>query len=122
MVAGSYNPQAASRLRARESKRADKAALWYEGVTGESVAIGRRLARIFSELGLKAEHEKDVRAGSHTVRTDVLVHRGAKSSPPKVLIELKAFSTQSTMPASIRDAVRGTLRKYAQLAGFLDRQ
>jgi hypothetical protein len=122
VVAGSYDPAAASRLRARESKRADDASAWYETVTNQPVPLGRRLSHIFTSLGYPATHEATITAGSHTCRTDVLVERHTAGLPPKVLVELKAFSTNSTMPAAIRDAVRGTLRKYAQLAGFLERQ
>ena len=117
VVEGSYDPAAASRLRARESKRADDAATWYETVTDQPVLLGRRMARIFSNVGLPAKHEASVTAKNHTARTDILVQRVGGGSPAKVLLELKAFSTKNTMPAAIRDAVRGTLRKYAQLGG-----
>jgi hypothetical protein len=122
VVSGSYDPAAASRLRARASKRADDAAAWYETITNQPVPLGRRLALIFENLGLPSTHEATVVARNHTCRTDVLVQRDANGLPPKVLVEVKAFSTQNTMPAAICDAVRGTLRKYAQLAGFLERQ
>ena len=53
------------------------------------------------------------------VRSDVVVER-PESQQSQVLIELKAYSTENTRPSSIRDAIRGTLRKYAQFGGFIE--
>jgi hypothetical protein len=122
VVSGAWGSQPWSRMRARDSKRAAEAATWYEGVTGQSVALGRRIARSFREMGYTSRHEETINAGNTSVRTDVYVERPAGVLPPKVLLELKVFSTQNTMPATIRDQIRGTLRKYANFAGFLDPQ
>ena len=44
------------------------------------------------------------------------------SSQSTCIVELKAFSTEGTRPSTIKDAVRTTLRRHAQFAGFLARQ
>jgi hypothetical protein len=122
VVNGSWDPGAVRRLRARESERATVAAEWYEGVTTQPVALARRIARVLRQLGLVAQPEYEVTANGATVRADIRVVRPAGSGVSNVLVEMKAYSTANTMPSTIRDAVRGTLRKYAQFAGFLGRQ
>jgi hypothetical protein len=44
------------------------------------------------------------------------------SQQSKLIVELKAFSTDGTRPSSIKDSVRVTLKRHAQFAGFLARQ
>ncbi|WP_231556321.1 hypothetical protein, partial [Cryobacterium sp. MLB-32] len=84
-----------------------------------SVALGERIARVFSLLGFESKHEGQLRSPHRNVRADIVVNReGAQQSI--VCLELKAFSTDGTRPSSIRDAIRGTLRKYAQFAGFIE--
>lgn len=126
VVDGMFDFTQVSRMRARDSKRARDAADWYGTVTDQPTALGKRIARCLNELGLSAKHEVTISAGSATCRADILVRRRpelvkATGAAPNVLVELKAYSTANTMPAAIRDAVRGTLRKYAQFASFLDR-
>jgi hypothetical protein len=55
------------------------------------------------------------------VRADVISER-QDGHQKKVLIELKLFSPQKTNPSGIRDEIRKTLKKYAQLAGYIQRQ
>lgn len=119
LVNETWDPRTFSPMRERESKRASEAREWYETVTGQSVQIGRRLAFAFSQLGLEASHEGRISSTYRNVRTDILVKR-PEAQQSQVCVELKAFSTEGTRPSSIRDAVRGTLRKYAQFAGFIE--
>lgn len=111
-----YNP-----IRERESKRAEEARDWYSTVTTTPVLIGKRIAKIFSECGVHAVHEKEITSQFSTVRSDVYVSR-PDAAKDKVIIELKAYSAENTMPSTIKDAIKVTLRRHAQLAGFLQRQ
>lgn len=127
VVDGTFDFASVSRMRARESKRASAASDWYSTVTDQPTALGKRIARCLRELQLEAQHEVTINAGAATCRADILVRRRPEilketSAAPNVLVELKAYSTANTMPATIRDAVKGTLRKYAQFASFLERQ
>lgn len=119
IVAENWDPSVYSPMRERASKRAEEAREWYEGVTTQPVQLGKRLARIFREAGYEAEHEGRLMSPHRNVRADVLVRR-PEAQQNLVCLELKAFSTEGTRPSSIRDAVRGTLRKYAQFAGFIE--
>ena len=56
-----------------------------------------------------------------TVRADIYAER-EESEKPKVIIELKVYSPENTMPSSIKDAIKVTLKRHAQFAGFLQRQ
>jgi hypothetical protein len=116
-----WSPDSYSPLRERESERAERARDWWGTVTSEPTKIARRLAFCLRQLGLDAQHEKEIRTPQGSVRADVLVIRLA-GKQRKVIIELKAFSADNTMPSSIRDAIRVTLKRHAQLAGFLPRQ
>ncbi|MEU7902172.1 hypothetical protein [Actinoplanes sp. NPDC049118] len=119
LISESWDPRNYSPLKERESKRAALAREWYAGVTTNPVGLGKRLSLILSALGWSSTHEGRINSKYRNVRTDVLVER-PESQQSKVLVELKAFSTDGTRPSSIRDAVRGTLRKYAQFAGFIE--
>lgn len=121
ILAGQWNPDAYSPLRERESKRADAARAWYETVTTNPVGIGRRLARVLTTLGINAAHEQTVESPHGRVRADVLVTRPAVQ-PENVLVELKAYSAENTMPSTICGAVQTTLKRHAHFAGFLQRQ
>lgn len=121
LVSGQWNAQAYSPLRERESKRASAAREWYETVTTDSVALGRRISKVLRELGLDARHEKTEESPHGQVRADVLILREA-IQPKNVIVELKAYSAENTMPSTICSAVQTTLRRHAQFAGFLQRQ
>ena len=120
IVTGDWNPETFSPLKERESKRADEALGWYRGANSNPTFLGQRIALTLRQLGCQAEHEVTMTSQYGTIRPDVLVTSAVR--PTKRCIELKAFSPENTMPSSIRDAVRSTLRKYAQFAGFLARQ
>lgn len=117
-----WDSTAYGRMRERvTSKRADEATEWYLTVTTSPTALGKRIARVFRELGIEAAHERDVVSVHSTVRADVLVER-VNSQQDSVIVELKAYSPANTMPSSIKDAIRTTLKRHAQFGGFLGRQ
>lgn len=111
-----YNP-----VRERESKRATEAEKWYKSVTTKSVQIGRRIASALRQCNIDASYEKTITSAYGTVRADVYATR-KDSEKPKVIIELKVFAPENTMPSSIKDAIKTTLKRHAQFAGFLKRQ
>lgn len=105
-------------MRERESKRAEEARDWYKQVTREPTDIHRSIAKALTLLGVKSSHEAKIKTGNGSIRADVLAERDG-GSRSEVLIELKAFAPENTMPSTITDAVRSTLRKLAVLAGFI---
>lgn len=111
-----YNP-----VRERESQRSQDAAVWYSSVTNKPTLIGRRIASAIKQCGAEAEYEKTLVSPYGSVRADIYMTR-ENSLKPKVIIELKAFSSENTMPSSIKDAIKTTLKRHAQFAGFLQRQ
>jgi hypothetical protein len=121
IVSGNWDPSAYATLRERESKRADEAKDWYEGITRQPTKLGRRIARILRELGLDAEYEKDIESKHSKVRADIFVNRPSMQKS-KVIVEIKSYNTENTRPSSIRDAIRTTLKRHAQFAGFLEVQ
>lgn len=118
---GTWDATAYQPLRERESARADTARAWYETVTSKPTALGKRLSKIFIALGLTASYEASITSAHATVRADVLVLRNA-TTPQNAIVEMKAFSPSNTMPSSICEQVKITLRRHAQFAGFLSRQ
>lgn len=111
-----YNP-----VRERQSSRATVAADWYTTVTDKPVPLGKRLCYVLNKCGLSAQYEYPIETEFSKVRVDVFCKR-ANIDDKELLIELKVFSSECTMPSSIKDAIKTTIRKYAQLAGFLNRQ
>jgi galactitol-specific phosphotransferase system IIB component len=105
----------------RDSQRADDAKVWYESITNQPTQLGRRIAKVLSTLGLDANHEVTLKSEYSTVRADVFVHVTAPETKKRI-IELKVFASENTMPSSIKDQIKITLRKHAQFAGFLGRQ
>ena len=106
-----------SPLKERASKRSEEAKEWYRTVTRDPTKIGRRLAHILSQLGLNAVHEKNLLSAHSKVRADVFIED--KDNENDFIIEIKAYSPENTRPSSIRDAVRETMKRHAQFAGFL---
>ncbi|MBN6150468.1 hypothetical protein JR065_08950 [Xanthomonas sp. AmX2] len=115
-----WNPDGYAPLRERESQRATRAKDWYETVTSSPTKLGQRIARALRDISVQAQHERMVESPHSRVRADVFVTR--QPTPPNVIVELKAFSSANTMPSTISDAIKTTLRRHAQLAGFLPRQ
>ena len=106
-------------LERKESARAKNAADWYAiGENRPPVLIGRRLAAIFHACGLPARHEVDITSSVGKVRADVLVER-KNTMPKNAIIELKVFAPETTMPSTIAEQVRVTMRRHAQLLGLL---
>lgn len=122
VVGESWDPSAYGRMREREtSKRADEAKDWYLTVTTKPTALGKRIAQVFRELGYEAAHEQEVASEHSRVRADVFIQR-PNSQQDSVIVELKAYAPANTMPSSIKDAIRTTLKRHAQFGGFLGRQ
>jgi hypothetical protein len=121
ILQGNWDPARYAPLRERPSARASSARAWYEGATTEPVKIGRRIAKVLNEIGITAEYEKDLDSPNGTIRADVFsIREDVRQN--QIITELKAYSPDNTMPSTIRDAVRTTLRRHAQFAGFLSRQ
>lgn len=110
-----YNP-----VRERESKRAQEARKWYLTVTNEPTKLGKRLAVILNMLGLDAQYEKDITSKYGSLRADVFI-KSCKKVKKKQILELKVFAPENTMPSTIKEAIKVTLRRHAQFAGFIQR-
>ncbi|MCP1182939.1 ATP-binding protein [Paenibacillus sp. 1781tsa1] len=111
-----FNP-----VRDRESQRSIAAREWYQDIPEKSVALGKRISEILRLCDLEASYEKNINTEYSSVRADVYVKKeGAQKN--KLIIEMKVFSSENTKPSSIKDAIKVTLRRHAQLAGFLQRQ
>lgn len=108
-----YNP-----VRERESTRSQEAEEWYKSVTNSPSKIGKRLAKIITELGIPATHEVDISSSFSTVRADVFIDKSEKIKR-KQIIELKVFAAENTMPSTIKEQIKVTLRRHALLAGFM---
>lgn len=121
IIQNSWNPETYSPMRERESERAEKALKWYEEMNSSPTKIGKRIAKTLTMSGLQARYEHDVSSVHSAVRADVFVE-SSPTLPQKTIIELKAFSPTNTMPSTIRNQIRETLRRHAQFAGFLARQ
>lgn len=121
VISDSWETYNFSPLRERESQRATDARIWYASVTENPVGLSKRIARILNECGLSATYEQEIKTEFSTVKADVFVKKqGVQKN--KLIIELKAYSSENTKPSSIKDAIKVTLRRHAQLAGFLQRQ
>lgn len=121
IVSGNWSPESYAPLRERDSKRAEAAREWYSSVTSKPTQIGRRIAKCLTALGINAAHEQPITSVHGKVRADVLVDR-TPLTPANVIVEMKAFSPENTMPSTIAAAVQVTLKRHAQLAGFIQRQ
>ncbi|GMN13476.1 hypothetical protein [Altererythrobacter sp. MTPC7] len=119
IVAGNWGSVKYAPLKERTSKRATEAKDWYQTVTRDPTKIGRRLAHTLNKLGLQAQHEKSIVSPHSKVRADVFIEDSVDNSD--FIVEIKAYSTENTRPSSIRDAVRETMKRHAQLAGFMPR-
>ena len=121
IVSGGWAEYDYNSVRARESDRSDSAAKWYETVTSQPTKIGKRIAAILVSLGEDASYEKEIETKYSRVKADVFVGNSPKN-PKKEIVELKVYSSASTMPSTIKEQIKVTLRRHAQLAGFLQRQ
>lgn len=121
IVMGKWSSDAYSPLRERVSKRATEARNWYETVTQSPTKIGKRVAMCFKKLGIDAAYEESIESRFGKIRADVLIRR-ARLRPQNIIVELKAFSPENTMPSTICTQIQTTFRRHAQFAGFLQRQ
>lgn len=83
--------------------------------------MGKRIAKILRSCKLNAVYEKEIRTVHSVVRADVYIETD-NTVKPKKIVELKAYSAENTMPSTIKEQIKVTLRRHAQLAGFLSRQ
>ncbi len=121
VLSGRLDERKFGTLFARESKRAEEARRWYQSVTTRPTRVGKRLAHCLTAMGHLSTSEQEVKTEHSHVIADVLSERTGHHQS-KVITELKVFSPQNITPSEIRDEIRATLRKYAQLAGYLRRQ
>lgn len=115
----SWNPDSFTALRIFDSNRSKNAKEWYESVTIEPTKLGKRIAKIFRELGMNARHEVSIASPTSQLRADVFIDRPVHPKS-KVILELKAYNTKNTNPSGIRSAIRTTFKRHARFAGFLE--
>lgn len=119
IVSGVWNPDTYSPLRERpDSKRAEDAREWYLENTTNPTKLGRRLAYILRQCGYDSDYEQDIESPYGKVRADVFIS-DRDTLPENVIVELKAFSAENTMPSTICEQVRITMRRHAELLGML---
>ncbi|MEX2543723.1 MAG: hypothetical protein WD316_01225 [Phycisphaeraceae bacterium] len=106
-------------MRERESARAKGAHEWYHQVNTTPTKLGNRIAYVLRKLDHHAQHEVTLKSRHSSVRADVHMRRDIL--PPQVIVEIKAFSAENTMPSTVRDAIKTTLRRHAQFGGYLGR-
>lgn len=121
IVSGTWNPANYSPMRERESLRADSARVWYHTVNQSPAKLGKRIAKCLTALDLPSAHERDIASPHSKVRADILIDR-TPITPSQVVVEMKAYSAENTMPSTIASAILTTLRRHAQLAGFISKQ
>jgi adenylate kinase family enzyme len=121
ILSGNWDKYDYSPVKERESKRAEAAKNWYSSVTNQPTKIGRRLSLVLKTLGYDAIYEKEIDSKYSRVKADVFIEASA-INPKKQILELKVFSSENTMPSSIKEQIKITLRRHAQFAGFIGRQ
>jgi len=121
VVSGSWANYEYNPVRERESKRSEDAKDWYQTVTDKPTQLGKRISKILNTLTLDSSYEETLTSEYGSVRADVFVKRPGFDKN-KIIIELKAFSSENTMPSTIKEQIKVTLRRHAQFAGFLQRQ
>lgn len=121
LISGNWENYSYAPARERESKRSRDAKAWYDTVTSTPTALGKRIANILSACGLPSSHEFDIKTIYSSVRADIFSDANEKNKTKRI-IELKVFSPENTMPSTIKEQIKITLKRHAQLAGFLQRQ
>ncbi|MCI5180521.1 MAG: ATP-binding protein [Candidatus Electrothrix sp. AW3_4] len=121
VVSGSWDGYDYNPVRERESKRSEEAKDWYSTVTTNPTQLGKRISKILNETGLNSTYEKTLTSPYSSVRADVFVQT-ENEQKNKIIIELKAFSSENTMPSTIKEQIKITLKRHAQFAGLLPRQ
>lgn len=121
VISGNWQNYSYAPVRERESQRSDDAHTWYETITSTPTALGKRISKIITACGLPAKHEVDIKTIYSSVRSDIYIEK-TETNKFNRIIELKAFSAENTMPSTIKEQIKITLRRHAHLAGFLQRQ
>lgn len=121
VISGRWADYAYNPVRERESTRSKEAQDWYSAVTTSPTKLGKRISKILNETGLKSTYEETITSSYSSVRADVYVEL-ENEHKNKIIIELKVFSSENTMPSTIKEQIKITLKRHAQLAGFLQRQ
>jgi hypothetical protein len=101
--------------------RSTQAKQWYSAATNKPTHLGRRIASCLAELGLPAKAEREIKTPYARVVADVLAQRPS-GERKNVIVELKAYSPENTYPSAIATQIWGTLKKHAELAGYLQRR
>jgi hypothetical protein len=115
-----WSPANYGPMNERESARQRNAEEWYHKVNQQPTRIGARLAAALQSCGFDAQHEGSVESKFSKIRGDVIIRKPGEH-PGNIIVELKCYTAENTRPSSIREAIAGTLRKYAIFAGFLER-
>lgn len=121
VLSGRWDEYDYTPFKERESRRSKDASEWYETVTDKPTLLGKRISNIINACGFISQHEYKINSAYGKVRADIYVKRPGLNKS-NLIIELKAYSSENTMPSSIKDAIKVTLRRHAQFAGFLQRQ
>lgn len=121
LLYGNWDNYKYTPVKERESKRATAAKDWYLSVTSQPTKVGRRLALVLRQLGENAEYEKEISSKYSKVKADIFIEASDQNTK-KQIVELKVYSSENTMPSSIKEQVKITLKRHAQLAGFIPRQ
>ncbi len=121
LISGNWDDYDYNPVRARTSARGDEADAWYESVTDQPTKIGKRFSLVLRKLGENADYEKELISKYSKVKADIYVESNPKNIKKKI-IELKIFSSKYTMPSTIKEQIKITLRRHSQFAGFLPRQ
>ena len=101
--------------------RSTQAKNWYAKATAKPTHLGRRIASCLNQLGLVAKAETEVKTPHARVVADVFAVRSS-GERKKVIVELKAYAPENTYPSAIAQQIRSTLKKHAELAGYLQRR
>ncbi|NAZ82924.1 ATP-binding protein [Kineococcus sp. R8] len=130
LVNGTWDPDGYRPMKdhGESSQRAKDARAWYPTVNTKPTVLGHRLAACLTALDLPARAESEVKTPHSRVVADVLVNRPTPQGLPaapidrrQVILELKAYAPDGTTPSVIAGQIRSTLKKHAQLAGYVQR-
>lgn len=119
LVAETWTDTGFGPLKEREAEKT-KVNKWYENIPNQQAAVCRRLAALYRQLDRTAVAPREIITDSSKVQADVGVER-SEGVERTSLLELKVFAADRITPATVRDQIKSTLRKYAALAGFVAR-
>jgi hypothetical protein len=119
--ADAYRPMKDHGNAATTPMRSTSGKAWYATATSKPTHLGRRIAACLRSLGMSAQAETAISTPHARVVADILAIRGT-GERKQVIVELKAYSPENTYPSAIAMQIRGTLKKHAELAGYLQRR